>query len=102
MVSGVLNCGTNGKSQPMSNNHYKPPALEGVRVKEGYAMYGTIIMRIGSAQAQLKTWAHDSIYAFLTDHGYSHDIAADVEGWADLASVGEEYELDGAAIIIAD
>lgn len=48
------------------------------------------------------TWAHDSIYAFLTDHGYSHDIAADVAGWADLASVGEEYELDGAAIIIVD
>lgn len=65
-------------------------------------MYGTIIIKLRSAQAQFTTWAHDSIYAFLTDHGYSHDIAADVAGWADLALVGEEYELDGAAIIIAD
>ena len=65
-------------------------------------MYGTIIIKTAAAQAQFKTWAHDSIYAFLTDHGYSHDTAADVAGWADLASVGEEYELDGAVIIIAD
>lgn len=65
-------------------------------------MYGTIIIKIGLVQAQFKTWAHDSIYDFLTDHDYSHDIAADVAGWADLASVGEEYELDGAVIIIAD
>lgn len=65
-------------------------------------MYGTIIIKIGSAQAQFKTLAHDSIYDFLTGHGYSHDIAADVTGWADLAPVDEKYELDGAAIIIAD
>ena len=65
-------------------------------------MYGTIIIKTAEAQAQFKTWAHDSIYDFLTDHGYSHDMAADVAGWAALASVGEEYELDGAAIIIVD
>ena len=41
-------------------------------------MYGTIIIKTAAAQAQFKTWAHDSIYAFLTDHGYSHDTAADV------------------------
>ena len=65
-------------------------------------MYGTIIIKTAEAQAQFKTWAHDGIYAFLTDHGYSHDTAADVAGWADIASVGDEYELDGAAIIIVD
>ena len=65
-------------------------------------MHGTVIIKTASAQAQFKTWAHDSIYTFLTDHGYSHDTAADVAGWADLASVGAEYELDGAAIIIVD
>lgn len=43
-------------------------------------MYGTVIIKTASAQAQFKTWAHDSIYAFLTDHGYSHDTAADVAG----------------------
>lgn len=65
-------------------------------------MHGTIIIKTASAQAQLKTWAHDSIYAFLTDHGYSHNIAADVAKWAGLASIGEKYELDGAEIIIVD
>lgn len=65
-------------------------------------MYRTIIIKTASAQVQFKTWAHDSIYDFLTGHGYTHDIAADVAGWADLASVGEEYELDGAAIMIVD
>ena len=43
-------------------------------------MYGNIIIKIASAQAQFKTWAHDSIYDFLTDHGYIHDMAADVAG----------------------
>mgnify|MGYP000818556058 FL=1 len=65
-------------------------------------MYGKIIIKTATAQAQYRTWAHDSIYNFLVDHGYSHDTAADVAGWADLASVGEEYELDGAAIIIVE
>lgn len=65
-------------------------------------MYGKIIIKTATAQVQYRTWAHDSIYNFLVDHGYSHDTAADVAGWADLASVGEEYELDGAAIIIVE
>lgn len=65
-------------------------------------MYGTIIIKLKSAQARFNTLAHDSIYNFLTNHGYSHDIAADIAGWAELASVGEEYELDGATIIIVD
>ena len=65
-------------------------------------MYGSIIIKTASVQAQFKTWAHDSIYDFLIDHGYSHDTAADVASWADLASVGEEYELDGATILIVE
>lgn len=65
-------------------------------------MYGTIIIKLKSAQARFNTLAHDSIYNFLTNHGYSHDIAADIAGWAELASVGEEYELDDATIIIVD
>lgn len=39
---------------------------------------------------------------FLTNYGQSHDIAADIAGWAELASVGEECECDGATIIIVD
>ena len=63
-------------------------------------MYGTIIIKIGLAQAQFKTVAYDSIYDFLTSHGYSHHIAADVADWADLASVGDEYEFDGRIIAV--
>ena len=63
-------------------------------------MYGTIIIKIGLAQAQFKTVAYDSIYDFLTSHGYSHHIAADVADWADLASVEDEYEFDGRIIAV--
>ena len=56
-------------------------------------MYGTVIIKTASAQAQFKTWAHDSIYAFLTDHGYSHDIAADVPQL--LSSINEVPDLSG-------
>ena len=64
--------------------------------------YPTVVIKLKSVQAYFKPWAHDDIYAFLTNHGYSHDIAADIAGWAELASVGEEYECDGATIIIVD
>ena len=64
--------------------------------------YPTAVIKLKSARAHFKPWTHDDIYDFLTNHGYSHDIAADVAGWAELASVGEEYELDGAPIIIVD
>lgn len=63
-------------------------------------MYGTIIIKLKSAQARFSTLAHDSIYNFLTNHGCGHDIAADIAGWAELASVGEEYELDGKIIAV--
>lgn len=62
----------------------------------------TIIIKTSSSLAMFKTWAHDSIYDFLINSGYSHDTAASVEGRADLAYVGEKYELDGADITIVD
>ena len=62
----------------------------------------TIIIKTSSSQAMFKTWAHNSIYDFLINRGYSHDTAASVEGWANLASVGEKYELNGADITIVD
>ena len=82
-----------------SQTKARPGGHEG---RKEYEMYGTIIIKTAEAQARFKTSEHDRIYDFLTDHGYSHDIAANVEGWADLASIGEEYELDGAEIIIVD
>lgn len=65
-------------------------------------MYGKIFISTPTAQAQLKTTAHSSIYTFLVELGYSHEDAADVADWAEIASVGEEYELRGASIVIAD
>lgn len=31
------------------------------------------------------------VYYHLTDIGFSHDIAANAEGWCELSSVGESY-----------
>ena len=63
---------------------------------------GTIFIKTSSSQAMFKTWAHDSIYDFLINRGYSRETAADVADWAEIASVGEEYELEGADITIVD
>lgn len=64
--------------------------------------YPTAVIKLKSARAHFKPWAHDDIYDFLTNYGQSHNIAADIAGWAELASVGEECECDGATIIIVD
>lgn len=57
----------------------------------------------GSAASCLHTNEHDSIYDFLTCIGYTHEEAADIASWAELASEGEEYYGDrGDAIWIAE
>lgn len=65
-------------------------------------MYGKIEIEIGSVSAQFSTLKHDEIYDFLIGHGYTHCEAADVADWAELASIGEEYELHDAKIIIEE
>lgn len=51
----------------------------------------------------LHTNEHDSIYDFLTGIGYTHEEAADIASWAELASEGEEYYGErGDAIWIAE
>lgn len=65
-------------------------------------MYGTAIIKLKSRKAQFKTSQYYGIYDFLIDYGYSHDIAANVADWAELASVGEEYELGEGIITISD
>ena len=64
--------------------------------------YANIIIKTPTGAAQIRTNAYHSIYDFLTEKGYSHEDAENVASWADLASIGEEYELDGAEIFIAD
>ena len=65
-------------------------------------MYGRIIIKTATGLANIKTTAHDSIYDFLTEHGYSHEEAADVASWAPDAPIGEEYDLHGAKITIVE
>mgnify|MGYP004496581161 FL=1 len=65
-------------------------------------MYGTISIRIGAVTTRFKTLDHDAIYCLLIDRGYAHCDAAEVADWAELASVGEEYDLPGAEIVIEE
>lgn len=59
-----------------------------------------ISLKDGSLQT--RTDFHDTIYWFLRDHGYSHDDAAEVASWAEVAYIGEVFFLDGAEIEIID
>lgn len=65
-------------------------------------MYAYIIIKTRTGMAQIRTNSYRTIYDYLTERGYSHEDAENVASWADLASIGEEYELDGAEIYIAD
>lgn len=65
-------------------------------------MYEQIIIELKSSSLQAKTTEHSTIYNFLRKHGYSHDDAAEVADWAELAGVEEEFYLDGAKIRIID
>lgn len=61
-----------------------------------------IIIELKSRSLQARADAHDTIYDFLRDSGYSHDDAAEVADWAELAGIDEEFFLDGAKIRITD
>lgn len=64
--------------------------------------YANIIIKTHTGSAQIRTNAYHCIYDHLISKGFEHEVAEDVASWADLASIGEEYELDGAKIFIAD
>jgi hypothetical protein len=65
-------------------------------------MYGYIIIKTRTGIAQIRTNAYHCIYDHLREKGYNHEDAENVASWADLADIGEEYELDGAEIYIAE
>ncbi len=55
-------------------------------------LYVAITPKFTNVTRYSKVGDHSGIYdkiMFLTD---DHDIAADVDGWSDLADVGETYE----------
>ena len=64
--------------------------------------YANIIIKTPTGMAQIRTNSYRTIYDYLTEKGYSHEDAESVASWADLADIGETYELDGAEIFIAD
>lgn len=86
----------------------KPPGSQPGKVagatcrKEVKHMYSKISIKIGATTIHLKTLDHDTIYRFLVDHGYTHCDAAEVADWAELAAIGEEYDLPGAEIVIEE
>lgn len=65
-------------------------------------MYGRIIIKTATRNAQFKTNSYDVIYDYLTDKGFSHEVAEDVASWAPDAPYGSEYELDDAEIYIEE
>ena len=65
-------------------------------------MYANIIIKTRTGSAQIRTSSYHCIYDFLRDKGYGHEDAENVASWADVAEIGEEYELDGAEIYIVE
>lgn len=65
-------------------------------------MYPRIVIGYSEGSAQFGKKNHNSIYEYMISTGCDHDVAADVADWAEIASVGEQYELDGFDIFIVD
>lgn len=65
-------------------------------------MYRRLIINTPTGSAQISTKYPSSIYDYLIEHGCDHDTAANVTGWAQVASLWEEYELDGFELYIAE
>lgn len=61
-----------------------------------------IIIKTNTGMAQIRTSSYHCIYDYLIDNGYDHETAEDIACWAPVANIGEQYELPGAEIIIAD
>ena len=64
-----------------------------------FVIEGLVLGIMGSVFAFVAEWG---IYDFLTEHGYSHEEAADVASWAPDAPIGEAYDLHGAEITIVE
>lgn len=55
-------------------------------------MFGHIYIRHGGVTVVYKANDYYSIYNALTNMGYDHEEAEDIANWADLATIGGEYE----------
>lgn len=65
-------------------------------------MYRKVVINAPTGDAQVSTKYPCTIYSYLIEYGCDHDTAANVVEWAQVAGIGEEYELDGFEIYITD
>lgn len=65
-------------------------------------MYGKIVITLSGITAVFKTNDYHGIYDYLTSRGFDHHTAEEVASWSPDAPYGEEYELDGAKIVITE
>ena len=69
-------------------------------------MYRTVVINTPvntpTGTAQISTKYYSAIYDYLVEHGCDENTARNVLDWIQVASIGEEYELDGFEIYIAE
>lgn len=68
-------------------------------------MYGQIHITLADGSClTTSTQDHDFIYSWMLSHGYDHETAANLAGWADLAGANELYDLsdDGSEDSLAE
>lgn len=58
-------------------------------------MYGHIYIRHNGATAIYKANDYDVIYDALTNMGYEHEEAVHIASWAEMATIGDEYDTSG-------
>ncbi len=55
-------------------------------------MYEHLYIRHSGVTVIYKANAYDYIYNALINMGYPHEDADDIASWAELATIGDEYE----------
>lgn len=63
-------------------------------------MYARIVIKSSTDTEHFSTKNRNTIYEYMLIKGCNNNVATDVADWAETASVGEEYKLDGFEIYI--
>ena len=58
-------------------------------------MYGHIYIRHNGVTVIYKANAYDTIYDALTNMGYDHEEAESIANWAEMATIGDEFDTGG-------
>lgn len=65
-------------------------------------IYTRVVIRSSDGMGQFGTKNHNTIYEYMLTKGCNHSVATNVADWAENASVGEKYKLDGFEIYVVD